>query len=213
MPDLKSQIQDLKAQGRDNSQIIEELKTQGHSSQDIYDSLNTGGENTGGNLEAPSPGSAPPMPQSQEMGGEPMEPVPQEGVAAEPQEEFSMPAPTGPPPQIPQRQNIEQIEEIAEAIVEEKMQELSSSLGNIDMWKERVTAEINAIKQEVLRQRNHIENLQVTLAGKVDVYNKSVTSLSTEMKALSKVMEKIIQPLTMNVKDLSRIVEKFKKIK
>ena len=117
------------------------------------------------------------------------------------------------PQQIPQRHNVEQIEEIAEAIVDERIQEFSSNIGDINMWKERVNSEISAIKQEVIRLRNHVENLQTTMIGKVEGYNKSIQSMSIEMKALSSVMEKIMQPLTMNVKELSRITETFKKIK
>ncbi|MBU2640105.1 MAG: hypothetical protein KKG75_05385, partial [Nanoarchaeota archaeon] len=61
--------------------------------------------------------------------------------------------------------------------------------------------------------RNQLENLQTAMIGKVETYNKSVTSMGAEMKALSKVMEKIMMPLSMNIKELSRITEKFKKIK
>ena len=134
--------------------------------------------------------------------------------APEPRSEgFPMPESSGPPPQIPQRGNIEQIEEISEAIVSERIQEFSSSIGDITVWKEQTVSEINAIKQEVIRLRNQLENLQTATIGKVETYNKSITSMSAEMKALSKVMEKILQPLTMNVKELSKITEKFKKVK
>ena len=65
----------------------------------------------------------------------------------------------------------------------------------------------------MVRVRNQLENIQVGMLGKVEGYNKSVQSMSSEMRALSKVMEKIMQPLTMNIKELSRMTEKFKKIK
>ena len=211
MVNLGSLIKEMKSSGKNNSQIIEELKRKGHSSQDIYDSFNKQGNIPASDLEAPAPGEfEADLPQSQEMGYEQdANSYPQE----EPQEEYPMPdMPSSLSPHLPQRQAIEQIEEISEAIVEEKLQEFSSSMGDIAMWKERTNAEMNAMKQEIIRIRNHVENLQVTMIGKVEDYNKSVNTLSIEMKALSKVMEKIIQPLTMNVKDLSRIVDKFKKV-
>jgi DNA-binding transcriptional MerR regulator len=212
MPNLKEEIKGMKDQGLDNSKIIDELKNKGHSAQDIYASLEQGGTPTGANLEPPSPSQEMGAPSSTEMpDSQPMKTP--ESPEQPPAEEFPMPAPTGPPPQIPQRQEVEQIEEISEAIVEEKIQEFSSSIGDINVWKEQITSEINAIKQEIIRNRNQLENLQTATIGKVEVYNKSVTSMSAEMKALSKVMEKIMQPLTMNVKELTRITEKFKKVK
>lgn len=211
MVSLSSMIKGMKERGMDNSRIIDELKNKGHSSQDIYTAIDQTGQDPASDLEPPSPNMKP-MPSS----------VPMEGFDSEQQwgnessgiEDSMM----GPPmssatPQIPQRQNVEQIEEIAEAIVDERIQEFSSTIGDINMWKERVNSEISAIKQEVIRLRNHVENLQTTMIGKVEGYNKSVQSMSIEMKALSSVMEKIMQPLTMNVKELSRITETFKRIK
>lgn len=213
MVDLSSIIKGMKERGIDNNSIIDELKNKGHSSKDIYDSLDKGNGMSSSDLEPPAPGermqpSMSSLPNSQPMEGEQEEPSWEDN-----QEEGMMGPPMSDniPQQIPQRQNIEQIEEIAEAIVEEKLQEFSSSIGDIGMWKERVNAEIGAIKQEVIRVRNQIENLQVGMLGKVEGYNKSVMSMSSEMKALSKVMEKILEPLTMNVKELSRITEKFKR--
>jgi hypothetical protein len=208
MTDIESLIQNMKNEGKDNSQIIDELKNKGHTSQEIYSAMDKGMDPTGANLEPPSPGGDEMEPSS--LSSQPMEPV----ENSESQDSFMQPMQKNTSQKmIPQRQNIEEIEEVAEAIVEEKLQEFSSSLGNIDMWKERVDAEISAIKQEILRLRNNIENLQITMVGKVEGYNKSVITMSAEMKALSKVMDKIMQPLTMNVKELGRITEKFKKSK
>lgn len=212
MVDLSSLISGMKEKGMGNSNIIDELKNKGHSSKDIYDSLDKGGQQPASDLEPPSPSenSQPTLPTSQPMDGG-FEQQPTE----KPQEEGLMGPPLSDniPQQIPQRQNVENIEEIAEAIVDEKLQEFSSSLGDLAVWKERVNSEIGAIKQEVVRVRNQLENIQVGMLGKVEGYNKSVQSMSSEMRALSKVMEKIMQPLTMNIKELSRMTEKFKKIK
>ena len=203
MADINSDIKDMKAKGMGDSKIVDELKNKGHTSQDIYSSLEKTAQQPATDLEPPSPGGMESsMSSSQPMDAAPMEP---QGIQAPSLDQV--------PNQIPQRGNIEQIEEISEAIVEEKIQEFSSLIGDINIWKERSNAEIGAIKQEILRLRNQLENLQTTMIGKVETYNKSVSSMSTEMKALSKVMEKIMQPLATNVKELSKISEKFKKIK
>mgnify|MGYP001596338114 CR=1 FL=1 len=210
MVNLGSIIKGMKEKGMDNSTIIDELKNRGHSSRDIYDSLDKDNEQYSSDLEPPSPGekkqSFSTLPSSQSMDEEE-----QEWNNKENDQMMGPPMSDNTPQQIPQRQNIEQIEEIAEAIVEEKLQEFSSTIGDINVWKERVNSEISAIKQEVIRIRNQLENLQIGMLGKVEGYNKSVLTMSSEMKALSKVMEKIIEPLSMNVKELSRITEKLKK--
>ena len=71
------------------------------------------------------------------------------------------------------------------------------------------TLELGENPREFIDLINHIRGM----LGKVEGYNKSVQTMSSEMKALSKVMEKIIEPLSTNVKELSRITEKFKGIK
>ncbi len=106
-----------------------------------------------------------------------------------------------------------QIQEIVESIVEEKWEDLISKFGDINLWKESVNNDLEAIKQETLRTQERFNNLQNILIGKVADYNKSVIELNAEMKALEQVMQKIIEPLTNNVKELGRITSDLKKKK
>ncbi|MBS3151425.1 hypothetical protein J4443_03550 [Candidatus Woesearchaeota archaeon] len=204
MPNLQARINELKKAGKPNSEIIENLKKEGHLAQDIYDAMST--NESLYELTPPTP--------SEEMGSEsmdededsyqPMSGLPETGNFI-PSQKF--PAPS----KIPQRQSIEEIEEIAESIISEKIDELSVNINDISLWREKTSSEIEAIKQEILRIRNHMENLQATMLGKVEDYRKSITDVSIEVKTLSKVLEKILQPLTENVKELSRITERLKK--
>jgi len=106
-----------------------------------------------------------------------------------------------------------QMQEIAESIVEEKWEDFISKTGDINLWKETINNDIEAIKQEVLRTKERFNNLQNILIGKVTDYNKSVLELNSEMKSLEQVMQKIIEPLTTNVKELGKIAEDLKKKK
>ena len=115
--------------------------------------------------------------------------------------------------QQPQRNIEEQIEEIAEAIVDEKWEDLTKDVGNINVWKEGLQTEVESVKQEVLRLEGRLEKLQQAILRKVDDYNRTLSEVNTEMQALGKVFEKIIQPLTTNIKDLSRITAELKKKK
>ena len=206
MPNLQARINELKRSGKPNSEIIENLKKDGFRAQEIYDSMSQ--ENSDFDLSPPTP--------SEEMGGSGESYEENEGekenYQPEPAARDYMSSQKFPAPsRIPERQSIEQIEEIAESIISEKIDELSVNINDLSLWREKTSTEIEAIKQEVLRIRNHFENLQTSMLGKVEDYRRSITDVNIEMKTLSKVLEKILQPLTENVKELSRITERLKK--
>src|SRR3989344_772796 len=193
MEDIQQKIMSLKRQGKQNPGIIEDLKKSGYSSQEIYDAMSSQQRNPDSELRPPTP--------SQEIGSfnesEEIEETEQNSTS-----DF-MPSQKFPAPQnITGRQQIEDIEEIAESIINEKMDELNISLGEMTIWKERVSTEIDAIKQEILRVRNSFENLQTAMVGRVEDYRKNINDMSVEIKALNKIMEKIIEPLSENVKEL-----------
>ncbi len=102
-------------------------------------------------------------------------------------------------------------EELVEAIIDEKWQQLISNIGDIELWKSKVNDDLEAIKQEILRMNERFEMIQSSMVGKVSEYSKSLTSVNTELKALEQVMQKIIEPLTSNIKELGRITEELKK--
>ncbi len=136
-----------------------------------------------------------------------------EAPAAAPAPEVPTP-PAAPPaavtPAMPARADIETIEEIAESIINEKWEELMASVGNLAIWKEKVQSDIRAIKQELLRVEERFENLQKAVLGRVEEYHKAITTVSTDVKALEKVLQRILEPLTKNIKELSKITEKLK---
>jgi|SRR3989338_8152607 len=107
----------------------------------------------------------------------------------------------------------ERVHAIIESVVSEKFEELTSNLGDLSAWKEKVNNDIVSIKQEVLRVTERFENLQTAILGRVKEYDQGITNVHTEMKALEKVLGKIMEPLITNVKELSKITEDLKKSK
>ncbi len=105
------------------------------------------------------------------------------------------------------------LQQIVEAIVSEKFDDLTGSLGDLTAWKEKVNHDLVSMKQEILRTEERFENLQNAILGKVKDYDAGIRDVYTEMKALEKVFDKIIDPLVTNVKELSRITEDLKKSK
>lgn len=113
--------------------------------------------------------------------------------------------------QPPEQTSTDQIQEIAESIIEEKWQEFMSEMGGFDIWRDRVNREIGSVKQELVRTQDRFNNLQKAVLGKVSEYNENILNIGTEMKALEKVFEKILEPLTTNIKELEKITERLKK--
>lgn len=154
-------------------------------------------------MEAPSPS------QEQSMGG-------QQEIVDQSQYGYEQPMMQQPMPQAPQgmvRGMEEQIQEITEAIVDEKWEQLTKNMGDMNLWKESIQTELESVKQEILRVESRIEKLERTIIGRVKDYEKSLTDVNTEMQALGKVFEKILEPLTTNIKELGRITKELKEKK
>ena len=109
-----------------------------------------------------------------------------------------------------QRSNLEETEALIESLIQEKWDAFMQNFGDLSVFKEKVRVEIISIKQEVVRIQQRFENMQTAILGKVKEYDTNMTNVTTEMVALEKVFQKIIQPLTTNVKELGRITEELK---
>ena len=106
--------------------------------------------------------------------------------------------------------NIDEIEELVESVINEKWRSLVENFGNIGLWKDKVRTEISSIKQELRRLETRFDNLQKAILGKITSYDENIKDVGSEIRALEKVFQKIIEPLTSNIKDLDRITKKLK---
>jgi len=104
----------------------------------------------------------------------------------------------------------QQVQQIVESVVEEKWHQFMANFGDLTVWKNRTEDDISAVKQEILRMQQRMDNLQKGIIGKVEEYNQNISKVSTEVQAMEKVFEKILQPLTENIKELSRIKDEMK---
>jgi len=154
----------------------------------------------------------------------------QESMMSSPEEDIPVPTPTrmenpqpSPTQAMPQQQtfqvqqplqqpryNYDDVQEIVESVVEEKWQTLISGIGDLAIWKSKTEDDLSSVKQEILRVEERIDNLQRSVLGKVDEYNKNISKVNTEVQALEKVFQKIMEPFTQNVKELSRLTKDLK---
>ena len=177
------QVMVMRQRGMGNDQIIQELERQGYNSSQIFDALNQA------SLMGPNPG----IDQSQNF----------------PQQDFSQEQimPQQPMEQQTQQPQIDkdQIEEVAEAIIDEKWKEFEEDLKVIIEWKEKTESKINKFEQEIADLTATISSLNKSLMGKISEYDRNISSVGTEIKAMEKVFEKVLPSLTENVNKLERM--------
>jgi len=75
---------------------------------------------------------------------------------------------------------------------------------------ENFVDDIISIKQEILRVSGRFDNMQQVVIGRVDEYSKSVGDVTSEIKALEKVFQNIVNPLTSNIKELASLTKELK---
>lgn len=119
--------------------------------------------------------------------------------------------PEYPPTPSVERIRKEEVEALIEQIIEEKWDELTIDIGDISIWKEKVRTEIISIKQELLRLEHRFEQVNKAVLGKVSQYDTSIKSVGTDVKAVERALQKILQPLTINIKELQRLTTRLKK--
>ena len=190
--------------GASNKQVIEELESQGFTYEQIADALTQA--ETKANVETP-PAPTPVGMQPSAMSMTRPSPSPQIVQIAQPvmRQTFAEQSNSN------GRDTEDMIEQIAETIIEEKWQKMMQNVGDLNVWKEKVRTDVLSIKQELVRLDNKVESLQKIILGKVRDYDEHITGVGVEIKALEKVLQNVITPLSTNVKELSKITEKLKK--
>jgi len=105
----------------------------------------------------------------------------------------------------------QRIEELAEAIIDEKWNEIVRSINKIIDWKERVEARVNKIEQQLDDLNKSMDTLHKGVLGKITDYDQNLTNVGAEIKAMEKVFQKVLPSLTESVSELGRITDGMKK--
>ncbi|MFA6088570.1 MAG: hypothetical protein WC755_01780 [Candidatus Woesearchaeota archaeon] len=107
----------------------------------------------------------------------------------------------------------ERIEELAEAIIDEKWNELVKSIEKIAEWKERTESRLDRIEEAMESMKSQFSDLHKGVLGKIGEYDNNITDIGSEIKALEKVFQKILPTFTENVNELTRITKELKEKK
>ncbi|MBT4823610.1 hypothetical protein HN695_06255 [Candidatus Woesearchaeota archaeon] len=210
----------MRQHGLSNNQIIQALQNEGHNSTEILDAINQA--DLKGGVEMSPNQSGQPVPA--QMPGQPSQP-PQQPPGASPAQGPGPMSPPGQPlppgfgspaPAMGQEAReegpaLERIEELAEAIIDEKWNEIVKSINKIAEWKERTDAKITQMEQKFEDLKHNFDTLHKGVLGKIGDYDSTLTNISSEIKAMDKVFQKVLPVMTENVNELSRITQDMKK--
>lgn len=184
----------MRRQGMSNNQIIQNLQRMGYKSHSIFDAMNQADIKEG-------------------VEGAELEPLPQgienpvQGYGYQPQFQPSQ------FPQTPQQSDSTtyKIEELAEAIIDEKWEELVKNLDKVSEWKTETENRISSMEQELKDLKEQFKDLHSGVLGKVKEYDQNITNVGAQLQAMEKMFQKITPVFTQNINELSRITEKLKK--
>ncbi|MFT4311723.1 MAG: hypothetical protein ACMXYF_00655 [Candidatus Woesearchaeota archaeon] len=136
----------------------------------------------------------------------------QNPMGLQPQGISGMPPPPG--AQMPQQQGVdeaEEIEQLIEAIIHEKWNDIQKDLTKLYTWKDNTEQRLAKFDQEFKDLKEEYNNLQKAVIGKVGDYDKNVLAVGSQLQAMEKAFSKILPTFTENIQELNRITDKFKK--
>ena len=203
------QVIAFRQQGLSNNQIVESLQRAGHSTDEIFTAMNQADLQNAGPVENTIP-------------DEQLEQFP----TSEPADADNLGQPPGYPPaeqeyaqEAPQEQeegydeeaDITQFEELAEQIVEEKWQHMEQDRQKWVAWKQQVDVRLERIEQRFADVRMELQSLHKALFERMDSYDKSVSKVGVNLRAMDEVFKKTLPKLTENINDLSSLTDSLKK--
>jgi hypothetical protein len=198
------QVKAMKMQGFSNDQIIASLQKDGYNSAEIVDALNK--------AEAPPPGYPQ---QSMDYGPAPRQEninpnyPPPSGYRADPMMAQSQSQPMA--QQTNSGYDLSSAEELIEAIIDEKWNDLVKDINKIIDWKNKTDTKITMLEQQFNDLKANFDKVHQAIIGKIGEYDKNLLEVGTEIKAMEKVFSKVLPIFTENVSELSRITDKIKK--
>ncbi len=179
------QVLMMKQQGYTNNQIVQTLQSQGYNTNQIFDAINQAG--LSGGFQATEQTET----GMQDYGqGYEQQPYQQQSFQS-----FQTPKEIQAPASIDE----ERIQEVAEAIIDEKWEEIAKDIKRVIEWKEQSESRISKLEQQILDLRLIIDSLTKSMMSRVSAYDQNIVDVGTEIKAMEKVFQKVLPSLTESV--------------
>ena len=197
------QVLMMKQQGYTNNQIVQTLQSQGYNTSQIFDAINQAGLSTFSATQEPEHEEA----GMQDYGQGFQEQYPSPPAQQQQQfQTFQAPKEIQAPASIDE----ERIQEVAEAIIDEKWEELAKDIKKVIEWKERSEDRISKLEQQIIDIRLSIDSLTKGMMSKISGYDQNIMDVGTEIKAMEKVFQKVLPNLTESVNKLDRMTKSYK---
>ena len=195
------QVLMMKQQGYTNNQIVQTLQSQGYNTSQIFDAINQAGLST---FDAAPEQVEQPETGMQDYGQYEQQPYQQQSFQS-----FQAPKEIQTPVSIDE----ERIQEVAEAIIDEKWEELAKDIKKVIEWKERSEDRIAKLEQQIIDLRLSMDSLTKSIMSKIISYDQNIVDVGTEVKAMEKVFQKVLPNLTESVNKLDRMTKGYKEQK
>jgi len=207
------QVVQLRQQGYSNNQIVQQLQRQGYSAQQIYDAMSQADVSkfTGAPVSQETPsGEAPSQPEQSQQAPPPPPQAPEQYP-----QDYSQQYPAQYPQQYAQYPSDidERISETAEAIINEKWDELITEVKKVTDWKEKTESQIKKLSDDIQHLKDQFSELHKGVLGRISEYDENIRNVGSELKAVEKVFKDVVPTLTENVNELSRLTKNIKKKK
>ena len=101
-------------------------------------------------------------------------------------------------------------EELVEAIIDEKWNELVKDINKVIDWKQKADTKLATMEQQVSDMQQQFDKLHQAIIGKIGDYDKHMLDVSSELQAMDKTFSKILPTFVDNVNELSAITQKFR---
>ena len=201
-PSPMDHVVEMQQKGFSNDQIAQSLQQQGYNAAQISDAIN---QASFGPMQA-----APEMTQDYGMYEQQ---YPQQQYPQEQQMPMQQPYPQQqgygqPEAQAPLTED--RMQEIAEAIIDEKWEEFAKDIKKVIEWKEKSEDRLAKLEQQLIDLRLSIDSLTKSIMGKITQYDQNILDVGTEVKAMEKVFQKVLPSLTESVNKLDRMTKTYK---
>ncbi|PLW79874.1 hypothetical protein C0585_05460 [Candidatus Woesearchaeota archaeon] len=190
-------VLNMKRQGLSNDQIVQNLQREGFPQENIFNAINQA--DIKGNVESIPPNM---------MGS----PEPQNPMMMDPQS-MNMPQDMNQQMMVDSQITDTNIstEELIEAIIDEKWNELLKDINKVIDWKDKAETRLVQMEQKLHDIKDEFDKLHQAIIGKVGEYDKHILDVGTEVKAMEKVFQKVLPTFVDNINELGRITDNIKR--
>lgn len=220
-PDVPiDQVMAMKQQGYSNNQIIQTLQRDGYSSSQIFDALSQselpGTSIQDVQMQTGYGGGVPPPMQS--MPG--MDMGMNQGMSNNISGGMSgmsnnmsggmSSGMQGGMSRMPGNMSGASNEELIEAVIDEKWNELVKDINKVIEWKQKADLKLQVMEQKITDMKDQFDKLHQAIIGKIGDYDKNMLNVATELQAMEKVFSKVLPTFMDNVNELTRITDNLR---